>query len=738
MKSHSASRARQRLAAKYAASQTPDPAVWTPVSQTSNITSMNQALYSRKCDGDSVEEAVAAEFDRMSEKKAKTLAEMDRLTASKAVAAEIDRITASKVRAAESDDLMLDAMTKAGFTLKPIPASVPSMSKHAPSPPVEASPSSPHRPVVLTTIQGGTPDERANVAINMIRDRAKRDGVKGQAMMSLNEEDDETTRVTWNVTGTVGDKGNRDDGNNNNTATSRTTESPADSPETARLCQIITRDMASGQGRDAEADWMRGFCAIQFHSMRTCLFGIKECLAYACMALGKPSWSTGSRRTRAADVSVTLGAAVCAANMGTDAGMRIAHEGIMTLTSADCLALEGEARWRLCEVLLAVDVLCEAPCRIAPLATQWLRHTATDGKRIDHMGVAIKFAHFMHRRGHPWAAARLIGHTIHLSGEHRLLSPSGAARLYMLRGTFLTDADRDEEAVEAYQTALGILAIGTSLKPDQPSHMSVSLLLDLHMRAAGVYQSMDRADKSMEHIEKAHEILEFDASPFDLAPAEMRVYEALVMGSMIATLAHLKCFRVALSKLSSFSDDHRQLIRMDGKNVEEFELYLNDCARRNHDEVDTDCDWRRCMCCKRVAKGMEHCPCTTVWYCGEECQTKDWPRHRSECARCWNCEKVGFDFKWCTCCWLVRYCSEKCSIEHWPVHKEHCAPSFSEADSDASSNTTATASEHEEMHCELLNPFEHMDIVQDMLGATLEDCVTDLVDYAFTDPDRLD
>lgn len=44
---------------------------------------------------------------------------------------------------------------------------------------------------------------------------------------------------------------------------------------------------------------------------------------------------------------------------------------------------------------------------------------------------------------------------------------------------------------------------------------------------------------------------------------------------------------------------------------------------------------RACAMCLKIAeRGLKKCAgCTRVRYCGQDCQRKDWPEHREECAR---------------------------------------------------------------------------------------------------------
>ncbi|PAA58824.1 hypothetical protein BOX15_Mlig032808g1, partial [Macrostomum lignano] len=86
-------------------------------------------------------------------------------------------------------------------------------------------------------------------------------------------------------------------------------------------------------------------------------------------------------------------------------------------------------------------------------------------------------------------------------------------------------------------------------------------------------------------------------------------------------------------------------------------IQVKKVADNNKDFIDRLID-PRIGACSQCGKGAGSCrrcgACTNRWYCGRECQRKDWPMHKQECqtlarlrARCQFSERIG-----------AAYCSE--------------------------------------------------------------------------------
>jgi hypothetical protein len=98
--------------------------------------------------------------------------------------------------------------------------------------------------------------------------------------------------------------------------------------------------------------------------------------------------------------------------------------------------------------------------------------------------------------------------------------------------------------------------------------------------------------------------------------------------------------------------------------------------------------------CREI--GTLHCKgCLIKFYCGKECQTRDWSQHKVGCkeiaasnkkkAEDEVAKKLAHDIQTlcaagcgeealerCSACAGAKYCGRKCQKKHWPEHKEHC------------------------------------------------------------------
>jgi len=67
--------------------------------------------------------------------------------------------------------------------------------------------------------------------------------------------------------------------------------------------------------------------------------------------------------------------------------------------------------------------------------------------------------------------------------------------------------------------------------------------------------------------------------------------------------------------------------------------------------------------------------CRNVSYCSQECQKKDWVRHRQkECKRFKVCQRCFKECKKTKCgqCKTATYCSQECLSKDWKNHKKEC------------------------------------------------------------------
>ena len=96
------------------------------------------------------------------------------------------------------------------------------------------------------------------------------------------------------------------------------------------------------------------------------------------------------------------------------------------------------------------------------------------------------------------------------------------------------------------------------------------------------------------------------------------------------------------------------------------------------------------------AIGTLHCKgCLIKFYCGKECQTRDWSQHKGGCkeiaainkkkAEVELAKKLAHDIQTlcaagcgeealerCSLCAGAKYCGRKCQKKHWPEHKGQC------------------------------------------------------------------
>lgn len=110
-------------------------------------------------------------------------------------------------------------------------------------------------------------------------------------------------------------------------------------------------------------------------------------------------------------------------------------------------------------------------------------------------------------------------------------------------------------------------------------------------------------------------------------------------------------------------------------------------------------------CGKHCAETKKCTGCKRIQYCSKDCQTNDWPTHRSDCkttisnkvskpgsvARpstgkqcvssvackqletvCNYCYSVSKALKKCIKCGEAQYCGKECQAKHWPIHKTIC------------------------------------------------------------------
>lgn len=87
-------------------------------------------------------------------------------------------------------------------------------------------------------------------------------------------------------------------------------------------------------------------------------------------------------------------------------------------------------------------------------------------------------------------------------------------------------------------------------------------------------------------------------------------------------------------------------------------------------------EYRVCHVCEKIGTVEEIKMCSTcsrAYYCGVECQEKDYSTHKSVCRLACTCCGVQKDiFAKCSACMEVVYCDEKCQTKDWPSHRNNC------------------------------------------------------------------
>lgn len=86
---------------------------------------------------------------------------------------------------------------------------------------------------------------------------------------------------------------------------------------------------------------------------------------------------------------------------------------------------------------------------------------------------------------------------------------------------------------------------------------------------------------------------------------------------------------------------------------------------------------RICRVCEKIGTVLEILQCVRckrAYYCGVECQAKDFPSHKETCIRaCFTCEKIPDDIMVCTACNDAVYCNAECQLVDWSRHKSECS-----------------------------------------------------------------
>ena len=100
----------------------------------------------------------------------------------------------------------------------------------------------------------------------------------------------------------------------------------------------------------------------------------------------------------------------------------------------------------------------------------------------------------------------------------------------------------------------------------------------------------------------------------------------------------------------------------------------------------------QCTYCKKSSDSLKKClRCEEVQYCGKECQTSHWPKHKAVCSSsksshpttstrmpevevksCALCGKSSMKLMSCGKCGKVKYCGKECQRKHWKSHKNNC------------------------------------------------------------------
>ena len=84
---------------------------------------------------------------------------------------------------------------------------------------------------------------------------------------------------------------------------------------------------------------------------------------------------------------------------------------------------------------------------------------------------------------------------------------------------------------------------------------------------------------------------------------------------------------------------------------------------------------KSCNYCSCKSDNLKKCTrCGKAWYCGKQCQTNDWKKHKEVCKqpKCSSCGKVTANLKRCSACHLVAYCTKECQRNDWIRHKLSC------------------------------------------------------------------
>lgn len=475
-----------------------------------------------------------------------------------------------------------------------------------------------------------------------------------------------------------------------------------------------------GMDPAAHEGWMRGFCA----TMDQHVYTLQEALMSTCLALGKGNHDDddGVRMHTPRERSQILNK--CIHLLEEDAGnggpchsiaeanyvLPILHDCLDSLTITDCLTMGEEDAWKLCKVTLLMAAEFPIPVRLAPLAVRWVQRTLAERKYHEHVWAAYVVATFFAGQGYPSEAVRFAerGFACMKTAGVR---PDEIAKTTVQHAEHLVAAGQPDIALELCRDSI---ASATA----SPRQLPATLLIDIHAAASRICLNLNRLDEMSVHMTAITNALNRTVPPFDGTPEKLRRTRSLHGYYWARLLGAMKCFPEALEALSGMAPLERIAIHAaNGETPDQYEQRLRGYLFRDRDEVDTCCDWRMCKGCRLIAKNMLHCPCSTVWYCGKECQTKDWKRHSPDCMRCWACDKVGFDFLCCTGCYSVRYCSEACSVTDWPVHKEFCdvPPEPAESAHKEFCDVPPGPAESCEMKCEILNPIDHPDIFAHMM-----------------------
>ena len=88
-----------------------------------------------------------------------------------------------------------------------------------------------------------------------------------------------------------------------------------------------------------------------------------------------------------------------------------------------------------------------------------------------------------------------------------------------------------------------------------------------------------------------------------------------------------------------------------------------------------------CSYCGTKSSKLKKCTrCKRTSYCGRQCQTKHWKKHKSVCkvkpnpsTKCSSCGKESATLKRCAACQVAAYCSKECQRNDWARHKLDCA-----------------------------------------------------------------